>query len=149
SKMSGLVGGTILQQAKSSQTVKMLADQQLEEAGIKQAHLDLDRDSLTFAPTWSQAMAKAGQNVKKALTYVETDPTIKKKYPNASSLVANIYGGQKNVDGVIDHQVTEQQKAEELRQKEQSKGDYQGDPNAQTPAAFLSSLAPNEQETIK
>lgn len=148
SKTSGLVAGTILQNAKSAQTVKMMADEQLEKAGIEKVKTDIDRDALAFAPTWNQAMAKSEQNVQRALQYVSTDPQISKKYPNASSLVANIYGGQKNLAEVQHNQTEEQQKAEELAQKKQAGGDYKGDPTLSGPA-FLASLPPDQQNIVK
>lgn len=149
STMSGIVGGTILQNAKSTQTARMLADEQLEKAGIEKTKTDIDRDALAFAPTWNRAMAKAGQNVRAALTHVETDKDISQRYPNAAALVANIYGGQKNLDEVEDQQETERQKQQELNDKEATKDDWTGNPKAQTPQEFISSLSPEQQDILK
>lgn len=148
-KMSGIVYGTVIQQATSAATARAAIDETRAEAGLKALDTQLKTDAAKMLPDWNMALSKAQNDPFKALSYLEADPRMKQKYPDAATLVQSLYGGPKEWQTLKDKQVDEQQKAQELAQKKKTEAtDFTGDPNAKDPAAFRSSLSPDAQGVV-
>lgn len=77
-------------------------------------------DALRIAPVWGAALARSGGDLRAALQYVQTNPQIRKDYPNAAASVIKSYGGGEKFQAALldaEKTRTEDIKAQTDRQK--------------------------------
>lgn len=148
-KMSGIVYGTLVQQAISAATAQASIDEARAEAGLKALDTQTKTSAIKMLPDWNTVLAKTNTDPFKALQYMESDKQMAQKYPNVATLAQSLYGGPEKWQELKDKQVDEQQKAAELEQKKKEQGmDFTGDPEAHDPVAFRESLEPNARAVV-
>ena len=117
-KLGGIAYGTIIQQALSAQTATSAINQSRLDTKIKALDSQEKLDSLAMLPDWNTALAKTGNDPLKALQYMETNPQLKSKYPNAATTVQSLYGGPDKWQGMVDKQQDERDKVRDFQLRE-------------------------------
>lgn len=148
-KMSGTVYGTVIQQATSAATAAQAINETRAEQGLKELDTQQKVSAAKMLPDWNTALAKAGNDPFKALQYMQADPQLKQKYPDAATLVQSLYGGPKAWQDLKDKQIElqEKQREDDLKAKEKAT-DFTGNPDATDPVAFRDSLEPNARGVV-